>query len=183
MTQEETNHWYVLRCFYGKELVLRSQVEVDFNVETFVPLEKVRQRDRHGRFVWIDRCALTGYVFVHTNKDTLAKIKASIMNTKVMICKDEQGLWIPVIINDKNMADFIRVSGTKEQQALYLDPSKLNFKPGDRVRVIGGTFMGLEGYFVQVGGRHEKRVVVRLDRLIAVATEAIPAALVEKIKE
>ena len=40
---------------------------------------------------------------------------------------------------------------------------------------------GLEGTFMQIGGKHEKRVVIQLEGIIAVATAAIPAALVEKI--
>jgi hypothetical protein len=34
---------------------------------------------------------------------------------------------------------------------------------------------------MQIGGKHEKRVVIQLDNIIAVATAAIPASLVEKI--
>ena len=88
-----------------------------------------------------------------------------------------------MIVRDEEMASFIRVSGNQEEKIQYLDPSKLNFKKGDRVRVIGGPFVGVEGVFVQIGGKHEKRVVVELEGLIAVATAAIPASLVEKIAD
>ena len=90
-------------------------------------------------------------------------------------------LWTPVIVPDRDMASFIRVAGSKEEKIVYLDPAKLNFKKGDRVRVIGGPMTGLEGVFMQIGGKHEKRVVIQLEGIIAVATAAIPAALVEKI--
>lgn len=173
--------WYVLRCIYGRELALCENIRTTFGIESFVPLEKVRQKDVHGRFHWVQRSALTGYIFVHTDRETLANIVKRIGNVRTMVKRDEEGLFVPVVINDKSMSDFIRVSGSKEQQALYLDPVKLHFRAGDRVRVIGGSFVGLEGYFVQVGAKHEKRVLIQLDTLIAVATAAIPASLVEKI--
>lgn len=183
MNKDIEIHWYVLRCFYGKELALLKQVQGDFNVECFVPIEKVKQRDSHGRFIWIERCALTGYIFVHSDKEKLFEIVKKTPSTKIMSCKDANGLFVPAVINDKNMTDFIRVAGSKEQQVLFIDPTRLHFKPGDRVRIIGGTFVGLEGYFIQIGAKHEKRVIVHLDRLIAVATTAIPASLIEKIKD
>ena len=92
-----------------------------------------------------------------------------------------EGLLVPVIVPDREMASFIRVSGNKEEKIAYLDPSKLDFKKGDRVRVIGGSFVGVEGVFMQIGGKHEKRVIIQIEGLIAVATAAIPASLVEKI--
>lgn len=181
MATDSEIRWYVLRCMYGRELVLCENIRTIFGIESFVPLEKIRQKDVHGRFHWEQRSALTGYIFVHTDRETLANVVKRLGSVRTMVKRDDNGLFVPAVINDKSMSDFIRVSGTKDQQALYLDPAKLHFKTGDRVRVIGGTFVGLEGYFVQVGAKHEKRVIIQLDTLIAVATAAIPASLVEKI--
>lgn len=178
---DESLHWYVLRCFYGKELTLQQRIQDNHLVECFVPIEKIRQKDKHGRFVWTQRCALTGYVFVHTYATELSRLTGDNPNTFVMSRK-EKGLWRPVTVPDRDMASFIRVAGNKEQRIAYLDPSKLNLRQGDRVRVIGGSFVGVEGTFMQIGGKHEKRVIIQLDNLIAVATAAIPASLVEKIQ-
>lgn len=175
-------HWYVFRCPFGKELTLQQIIQTLFGVECFVPTEKVRQRDSHGRFVWVQRSVLTGYLFVRTEKDVQVQIPRRLISVHTMVHQKE-GLWTPVIVRDDEMASFIRVSGNQEEKIQYLDPSKLNFKKGDRVRVIGGPFVGVEGVFVQIGGKHEKRVVVELEGLIAVATAAIPASLVEKIAD
>ena len=176
---DESLHWYVLRCFYGKELTLQQRIQDDHLVECFVPIEKIRQKNKHGRFEWTQRCALTGYIFIHTTTSVLESLPAENPNTFVMSRK-ENGLWVPVIVPDRDMANFIRVAGNKEQRIAYFDPSKLNLRQGDRVRVIGGSFVGVEGTFMQIGGKHEKRVIIQLNNLIAVATAAIPASLVEK---
>lgn len=173
--------WYVLRCPTGKEIELQQRIQTRFGVECFIPIEKVRQRDRHGRFVWVQRCALSRYLFVNTDKDTFYSIYNGSYVLHPMRHKVDE-LWTPIIVPNRDMESFIRVSGNKEERVLYLDPAKLNFKKGDRVRVIGGSLTGVEGTFMQIGGKHEKRVVIQIEKLIAVATAAIPAALVEKIQ-
>ena len=174
--------WFVYRCPYGKELDLQKKIQSFYGVECFVPTEKVRQKDRHGRFVWTQRSVLTGYLFVHIEREVLFQIPRRLINLRTMARMDE-GLLVPVVVPDRDMESFIRVSGNKEERIVYLDPAKLNFKKGDRVRVIGGPFVGVEGVFQQIGGKHEKRVIVQLEGLIAVATAAIPAAMVEKISD
>ena len=161
-------NWFVYRCPFGKELTLRQNVQTLFDVECFVPTKKVRQRDRHGRFVWVQRSVLTGYVFVRVEKERHHLIPRRLLMLHTMLHQVD-GLWTPVIVPDEQIA--------------YLDPAKLNLKKGDRVRVIGGSFVGVEGVFMQIGGKHQKRVIIELEGLIAVATAAIPASMVEKIPE
>ncbi len=172
--------WFVYRCPFGKELSLRRNVETLFNVECFVPTKKVRQRDKHGRFVWVQKSVLTGYLFVRIEKERHHLIPRRLIMLHTMM-QQAEGLWVPVIVPDNQMASFIRVSGSEDEQIAYLDPAKLNLKKGDRVRVIGGSFVGVEGVFMQIGGKHQKRVIIELEGLIAVATASIPASMVEKI--
>lgn len=178
--EAKQSKWYVLRCFYGKELVSGDQIKELFGVECFIPIRKTRQRGPKGRFVWVRHCALSGYVFVHTDKESIVAISRRIPNVHIMM-RPKEGIRVYTVVPDVDMASFIRVSGSREQQIMYLDPSKLNFRPGDRVRVIGGPFVGVEGTFMQIGGKHEKRVVIQLSGLIAVATAAVPASMVERI--
>lgn len=173
-------NWYILRCYSGHEVAIQTSVQERFGVECFVPIERTRQHDRHGRFVWRERCALSTYVFIHVERDAFVNICKAVPKTFAMQHKVNE-LWQYTTVRDEDMQSFILVSGNKQEQATYLDPSKLNFKQGDRVRIIGGSFVGVEGYFMQIGGKHEKRVIVQLPGLLAVATAAIPAALVEKI--
>lgn len=172
--------WYVYRCPMGKELTLKESIQTLFGVECFVPIKKVRQRDRHGRFVWVQRSALTGYIFTRIEKERQHLVPRRLLNLYTMM-QQSDGLWRPVIVPENQMASFIRVSGSEDEQIAYLDPAKLDLKKGDRVRVIGGSFVGVEGVFMQIGCKHQKRVIIELEGLIAVATAAIPASMVEKI--
>ena len=108
-------HWYVYRCPYGKELALQQNVQTIFGVECFVPTEKVRQRDRHGKFIWVQRSVLTGYIFVHIEQERQQLIPRRLISLRTMVRMSE-GLLVPVIVPDREMASFIRVSGNKEEK-------------------------------------------------------------------
>jgi transcription antitermination factor NusG len=53
------------------------------------------------------------------------------------------------------------------------------FQGGDRVRVIGGQFVGVEGRVARVAG--EQRVVVELQGVCLFATAYVPSAFLQKI--
>ena len=55
-----------------------------------------------------------------------------------------------------------------------------NLKKGDKVRVIKGDFAGIEGELIRVKGH--KRVVVRLEGVVSLATAYIPGSFLEKIE-
>ncbi|MCQ2294793.1 MAG: UpxY family transcription antiterminator [Bacteroidales bacterium] len=174
------DYWYVLRCYPGKEKALQDEMRNMWQVETFVPMQHERKRDAHGRFCWVSKCALTGYVFLHTTQLLFKEMEKS--SRKYWFMKHKvDALWKPIIVPDRDMESFIRVAGSKEERVAYVDPNQLRFKKGDRVRVVAGPFVGVEGEFLQIGGKHEKRVVIQLAGLVAVATAAIPASMVEKI--
>ena len=54
-----------------------------------------------------------------------------------------------------------------------------DLRRGDRVRVVAGSFAGIEGELVRIAGH--RRVVVRIDNLFTVATVYIPGSYLEKI--
>lgn len=51
----------------------------------------------------------------------------------------------PITIPEVQMRSFIAVAGNYDEQVVYLDPSVVSMKRGDRVRVTGGIFEGVEG--------------------------------------
>ena len=55
-----------------------------------------------------------------------------------------------------------------------------SLKKGDKVRVIKGDFAGIEGELIRVKGH--KRVVVRLEGVVSLATAYIPGSFLEKIE-
>ena len=52
---------------------------------------------------------------------------------------------------------------------------------GDKVKITGGVFEGAEGYFMRIKG--DRRVVVCINGIVAVATAFVHPSLVEKIND
>ena len=79
------------------------------------------------------------------------------------------------------MENFIKVAGTYEERLIYLDAEPGDFTRGERVRIIGGMFAGAEGVFVRFKG--DRRVVVNIEGIIAVATTFVHPSMIEKITD
>ena len=62
-----------------------------------------------------------------------------------------------------------------------VDPN-IDLRKGDRVRVMTGPFEGVEGIYIKMPNRHEKRVVIKIEGIAAVATLALNASDVEKLE-
>ena len=80
------------------------------------------------------------------------------------------------------MRSFILVAGNCDEAVLLCRAGpKLHLVKGQKVRITGGVFEGVIGEFVRI--RHDRRVVVNIEGVMAVATTFIPPSLVEPIKE
>ena len=74
------------------------------------------------------------------------------------------------------------VAGTYNDHLLYFQPDELNLSKGTRVRIIGGDFEGQEGLFLKVKGARDRRVVIEIQGVIAVAMATIHSDLIEVIE-
>lgn len=160
--------WYVMRVTYQRELqaydILRR-----LNIESYVPLVKVRRRKSNGVFYWREESAIHNYIFIHTSLKELKRLKKDVIPfMRYMMASDGEGNMYPQYVEQKQMEDFILIS--KSAQAKYLSPD-IDLKAGDRVRILVGEFQGVEGVFTKISKKHEKRVVVKIEGIAAVATK------------
>lgn len=79
------------------------------------------------------------------------------------------------------MRSFIAVSGNYEEQIVYLDPAVTALQKGDRVRITGGVFEGVEGIILRVKG--DRRVSVCIKGVMAVATAYVHPSLMELVSD
>lgn len=82
-----------------------------------------------------------------------------------------------LIVPDKQMRDFMFLLDFSDSTVEVINEE---LKRGDRVRVIKGPLIGLEGELLRIKGH--KRVIVRLEGVVSVATSYIPGSFLEKIK-
>lgn len=149
-------------------------------VENFIPMryEYIVKNERRIRKLVP---AIHNLVFVHSSRRRLDEIKeAPGMTIPIRYIMDREH-HCPIVIPDAQMRSFMAVSASYEQAILYFEPSELNLPKGSRVRITGGVFAGVEGVFVRI--RHDRRVVVSIEGVMAVATTYIHPSLVEPIIE
>lgn len=173
--------WYVLRVTYQRELIAQERLQA-LGVDSFVPVTKERVIGSGGKCEWKRKAALHNYIFVHSCREKIDAIKRyQIPWLRYVMSPNREKARGVMIVEERQMENFIAIAGCEEERIIYLNPDEINLTTGDRVRVIGGPFQGAEGIFIKLQGKREKRVVVKIDGVAAVATTAVPKTLIEKI--
>ena len=173
--------WYVLRVTYQREITASKALE-ELQIEHYVPTIRTRIRNDKGVSIgWKTEPLVHTYIFIHDSYENILKIKQGKLDyLRFMMGKDESGmLSMPQYVPDKQMADFMKVVRTMGSKPV--DPN-IDLKKGDHVRVLTGPFEGVEGIYIKMPNRHEKRVVIKILGVAAVATMALNASDVEKLE-
>ena len=63
----------------------------------------------------------------------------------------------------------------------FFSPDEVNLRKGTKVRITGGDFAGQEGIFLKVKGARDRRVVIEIQGVIALAMATIHPDLIEVI--
>ena len=165
-------HWYVANtCRQEKKIKQRLD---SMGIENFIPFQQIA-RKIHGVDKLIEVPVIPNLVFIHTTfKSCMSLIQEYAFDMRYLRDR-ETGNFL--IVPDKQMNDFMfLLDFTKEMVEVVNE----NLKKGDKVRVIKGDFAGIEGELIRVKGH--KRVVVRLEGVVSLATAYIPGSFLEKIE-
>ena len=171
--------WFAMRATYHRELVAKSLLETA-GIECYVPtVQKLKQAN--GRKVRVVAPLVSSLVFVHCFKEKLQQFKAKVPFLQ-FLTRRENGKNVPIVVPQNQMDNFIAVTGSDIIQALFFKPGELDVKRGTQVKLHGGTFDGLEGTLMKVTGKRNRRVVIEVKDVIAVAVECSDAQFVEVLK-
>ena len=170
-------HWYAVRVTYSRELALKEFLDKE-NIENFIPMH-YEYIIRNGRRVRKLVPAIHNLVFIRSTRACIDEIKNNLaLNIPVRYIMNRETRQ-PVIIPDVQMRSFILVAGTYDEAVIYVEPEELKLVKGTKVRITGGVFEGAVGEFVRL--RHDRRVVVNIEGVMAVATTFIHSSLIEPI--
>ena len=178
---DSTPVWYAMSAPYCNEMRAKALLESK-NIECFVPMCYRIVESRLGAKSRKLVPAIHNLIFAHTTKERIQEVKQGVRYLQYRT-RPEKGRNVPIVVPDAQMAQFMAVCQSDNEQLRYLLPSEANLERGTRVRIVGGSFDGLEGHFVKVKGIRTKRVVVTLEGLASVALTEISDGLIEVIKE
>ena len=176
-SEKESEVWYAMRATYRRELDAMRLLEKE-NLGCFIPMQ-YKISIKRGKKVRVLLPVVHNLLFVHACPSELKCIKSQI--TYLQYITDTRS-GQKIIISDNEMQRFIAVAGTYNDHLMYFQPNELNLSKGTRVRVIGGDFEGQEGVFLKVKGARDRRVVIEIQGVIAVALATIHPDLIEVIK-
>ena len=173
MVDNKKINWYVAHTRVNQELWIKKKLD-ELGIENFLPQEEQVRETPLGRKT-IRVLLIHGMIFIHTDKAT----SFSLINDhglNIVYLKDIEGRH-SLIVPDKQMQDFMFLLDFSTGSVEVLNKG---IKRGDRVRVIKGPLQGLEGELVRLMGH--KRVVIRLEGVVSIATSYIPGSFLERIE-
>ena len=155
MTSETASeHWYALKVFYNKVFEIEAYLK-DKAFESYIPLKTVEMMWRGEKKI-CRKPAVSSLMFVRATEHAAIGLQRQLNNRIIVYCGRD----------------------TKRPAAI---PERENtvYHTGDRVRVTEGIFKGAEGYIRRIKGN--RRLVVSIEGIVAVATSYIPGCFLQKI--
>ena len=178
-THDSELHWYALKVFFNKVFDV-EKILGDEGWECYIPCTTVMV-ERNGVRKQERRTVISSLMFARATKNYAASLQANLRG-RVMLYTytDGEGRKIPSIISDREMNMFRMVVSSGEDDLAFFGDDERIFNVGERVRVTGGPFEGVEGVVRRIKGK--RRVLVAVTGVCAVATSFIPACFLQKLQ-
>ena len=176
----EEKLWYAIRVTYNRELKVKEDLDAR-GITNFVPMQ-YRREERNGVMVKHLVPSIHNLIFINLTPSEMKEYKeTTALPIRYIMTPGARGTRKPMTVPNHQMENFIKVAGTYEEKLIYLNPTPEDFAQGERVRIIGGQFAGAEGIFVRI--KRDRRVLVSVPGLVAVATTYVHPSMIEKITD
>ena len=172
MPSSSDTHWYVLRALFRKEINVRDGLRRK-GFHCYVPFTykvSVVKGHKVRRLV----PAVSELVFVHGVAEDIQDYKIHSKETVYWLTTPHGERREKMIVPDKAMQDFIRVTQQNEQSVIYFRPDEVRLAKGDHIVIHGGSFDGVEGVLLKIKGKREKQLLVSIPNLVAAAVSIRP---------
>ena len=205
--EQSPRNWYALKVFFNKVFEMEALLETVPDTETYLPVDRVqlkgqahslarkriaeekpeaRKYIQEGPFIYERVPMVTSLLFVHTPEERLKEIENALLADNLL---DKRGFIYKsadrqsyAVIPEKQMSSFRLVTSKGSTGLDFFSADDITrFKQGDKVRVKEGPFQGAEGYIKRF--RRERRLLVGVEGIVAVATSFIPPELLEIVPE
>ena len=178
MTQQgEEKRWYAFKVFYNKVFEIDKDIR-DEGVETYFPKVRVYklQEDKQKETL---KPAISSLIFVHCTENRVWDLQKTFYGRVMLYSHKTDGNRIASPVDEEEMRVFMLVTSVEDDRLEYLDVESVNYKEGQRVKVLDGPYKDCVGYIKRVKGN--RRLLVAVEGLALVATSYIPSVFLEKI--
>lgn len=175
-------HWFALNVFGNKVFAADEKIK-SMGLETYVPVTTHYIEGKNGKPQAKKVPAVSRLMFVRTTRHKVLDIEkdGSMAIHVYRTIESDQNKRVPIVIPDSQMQMFILISSSGESGLEYFPAEKMAFKSGSKVRVIYGPLAGSVGHIKRIKGN--RRFVVEVKGICAIATSYIPAQFLEKLPD
>ena len=172
--------WYALRVSYSRELKIQEALN-GLGVRTFVPMMWKKCLDKQGAMERKKLVPAVGNLcFAYWTKPAIEDFIRGFGESSPVHFYWDRTANRPMIVSDKAMNDFMRVSSTLDEDLIYITEITGKLHEGQTVKVKEGPFEGVEGKVVRI--RKSRRILVELPGMLAVATTYIAPEKLEILR-
>jgi transcription antitermination factor NusG len=199
--------WYAIKVFFNKVFKMEDILS-DMELETYLPVQRVnlkgqeflkvsrmlfmvdenhRKDSRYvqeGPVIYERKPLVTSLIFVRADDASIhavdARLKEELQMGRMLgfIYKSADfKKW--AVIPDSQMDSFRLLTQHGGNGLSFFTNDLVQFMQGDKVRVIEGPLKGAEGYIKRI--KKDRRLLVCVEGVIAVASSYIPERMLEKI--
>lgn len=174
--------WYAMRA-YKSERRVEELMKAQSTLECFVA-KRYELRTYHGIRLRKLVPLIPSLIFIRGRKSDIQRFKQKHQCIQYMGSVAENGKFKALVVPDEQMQAFIKVANEYESDVKYMNTSEVLLIKGSRVRIIGGTFDGVEGILLYDKEKNSNRVVVSLpDNLGSITTADISLDLIEVLND
>lgn len=158
--------WFVMRVTYSRELRAQTLLQ-DAGVFCYIPM----------RIEWTEKgeqCvpAVHNLLFVRTSREFMDDYKRKVEDVCPLRYMMDRSTGLPMVVRDKEMEDFMRVTENRENDIKYLDDPNATATKGTPIEVMVGPYKGIRGKLLRI--RKDRKVVLQLEGVVAIALSGIP---------
>ena len=158
---QEMGSWYAIKVYYNRVQPLIAECK-EAGIEFFAPTDIIKS-------LLFVRCEEAEVVHLATDS-----------HTKAWVYRNTEGTR-PAAIPDREMEVFRFVVTAGRDGLELLGDDRPEYHEGDRVVVTGGPFKGAEGHIKRI--KRDRRLIVTIKGVVAVATAYIHPSLLRKVEE
>lgn len=177
--------WYVFRATYGRE-DKAADILIEDGTFTYVA-KRYTRKSVNNKQEKVLESLIPSLLFAYT---TPQKAEEYVKHTPALsflsyyydhfALKTDGRKNPPLLVPCREMENFILATRSMSEHLMSVDESQCRFKGGETVRVTEGSFAGVVGKVVRVGG--QQRIFVSLSNIGSIATAYVPSAFLEVVE-
>lgn len=173
--EQEKQQWFAMRDLKRPNAKLRAYEMLKDKVErVYTPMVK-KTLMRNGKRCLVDVPYIPDLLFVYDCKSVIDPIVSSIPTFQYRFVRGETPhRGREVIVSDKEMEQFIRVTGSMEQFRYYTPDEVSPSMYGRKICVVGGSLDGCVGRLKAKRGSKFKELIIEMQGILAVGVQVSP---------